>query len=235
MSIVNLLPEDYGDRRAARRTNAIALVLFAVVMASILAGVSVNQRGVNVTQAVLAHVTADYEDATKLISKLKELDQRKQNMQEKTKITSSLVERQPRSFILGTVTNAMPDTACITSYKLQIKKQAAEKPAPGTRVARNAPKAEDKFATELEISGLATTDLDVTAFMTNLQASPLVKSADMAHSKDKKVDIKDIRTNKKVGERVFRDFKVRVVLHDTDVMDIIAEQKKSEFSLAMGM
>ena len=229
MSLINLLPEDYTQRRAARRTNAIALVMFAVVMAGMLAGVSFNQKRVNSTQEVLTHVTGEYQNAAKLIEKLNQLDKTKKTAQEKTKMTGELVERQPRSYILALVTNALPETACVVSLKLySTKEKAPVAPVASGARTRGKEKPKEVFVTEMEITGLATTDLDVTMIMTNLKASPLMRTVNLLHTQDKQMDIKDPVTGKVVEQRVFRDFKLRVSLNsDVDVMDLLAEQRKT--------
>jgi len=235
MSLVNLLPEDFILRRAARRTNAIALVMFAVVMAGTLAGVSVNQRSVNSTQEVLAHVTGEYQNAAKVIEKLNYLDKTKKLMQEKTRVTGSLVEHQPKSYVLALVTNSLPETACVTSLKMAIKKvtiqpdKNAPKPARGQKPEVK----KDIFFTEMEIIGLATTDLDVSMLMEKLSASPLIDKVDLVYSQDKQIDIKSPVTEKVVEQRVFRDFKLRVALSpDVDVMDILTD--RGEFAMFRG-
>jgi len=219
MSLVNLLPEDFAHRRTARRTNTIALVMFTVVMGGILAGVSVNQRSVNSTRDVLAHVTSEYQDAAKLIEKLNQLDATKMVMQEKNKVTASLVERQPKSYVLALLTNSLPETACITSMKLTPKQAAANNP--NQRPGRG-PAAKDSTFTEIELMGLAVTDMDVAEMMTKLSSSPLVNKVDLIYSQDKQLDITDPVTNKIVTQRVFRDYKLRIALSpDVDVMDLL--------------
>jgi len=230
MSIVNLLPEDYADRRASRRTNGIALMMFTVVMAGILAAVFVNQKGVNTTQDVLDHVTGEYTNAAKLIDTLKELDKRKQTMQQKTKTTSALVERQPRSFLLATITNAMPEAACMTSLKMApVKKTDMVMPPPPAngKPQRNVkPVKVERIVTEVVITGLAATDLDVTKLMSSLKECPLVETVDLDYSGDRPTDLKHPDTNKTLTNRVYREYRIKMILNpDKDVLDILAEQK----------
>jgi len=229
MSIINLLPDDYLHRRAARRTNAICLVLFAIVMAGVLAGVAVSQRSVNNTQKVLDSVNADYEDASKLIEKLKTLDKQKQMMANKAELTTGLLERQPRSYLLAVVTNCMPETACIETLKLYPKKVIIA-PAPmaeGEKSKNRKPakgEKKDRTVVEMEITGLAATDVDVSTLMANLSMSPLSESVDLAYSQDKQIDITDPKTEKVLDKKTFREFQVRMVLKTgVDVLDIIGQ------------
>jgi len=228
MSIINLLPDDYLHRRAARRTNALCLVLFAIVMAGVLAGVAVSQRSVNNTQKVLDNVNADYADASKLIDRLQTLDKQKQMMAHKAELTTNLLERQPRSYLLAMVTNCMPETACIETLRLYPKKIiiAPTPPAEGEPQNRRGAKAEKKerSVVEMEITGLASTDVDVSTLMANLSMSPLSESVDLAYSQDKPIDIKDPKSDKVLDKKTFREFQVRMVLKPgVDVLDFVGQ------------
>jgi len=156
-------------------------------------------------------------------------------MQERTKVTGALVERQPKSYILALVTSSLPETACVTGMKVYLSKEKAPTvaAAPAARTARRG-KAEPKkdlFFTEMEIVGLATTDIDVQEIMTNLSASTLSRSVSLVYTQDKQMDIKDPVTNKVVEQRVFRDFKLRISFNpDVDVMNILAESRRNDLA-----
>ena len=169
MSIINLLPDDYLQRRRQQRTNGLCLTLFLVVMAGLAAAVGVLEQSFRRTRGVAAGLDAEYADAAKLITQLQELEARKQSMLHKAEQTAGLLERVPRSTLLAIITNALPRHASLTRFRL-VPKQIVSAAAPASDTTGNS-----KFqklqaqrtgtqVTEvltLEVDGLAGTDVDV--------------------------------------------------------------------------
>ncbi len=211
MSIINLLPEDYMQRRLQRRANLLCVVLFAVIMLGVGGAFAFSERSARNTRDVERRVDASYVDAARLLEQVRQLETQKGQMLRKAELTASLMERVPRSHLLAVVTNALPETACLTDFTLDRKKVVrAAAPADAKKPAKGAPLKVDQPVVFMEISGTAGTDVDVARFMANLARSPLASAVELDY------------TQEKAAENVtFREFKVRVELRsDVDVMSL---------------
>jgi len=214
MSLINLLPEEHVQRRRNRRANMLCLVLFGVVMASTIAAVCVSESSSRHTREVRDRVEASYAEATKLIAQLQSLEAKKTTLLRRAEQTASLLERVPRSYLLGMVTNALPKGASLKEVQLQRKKIISQRPA-ATKFAqhRNAAGASNMTREELTmtITGLAGTDVQVARFIANLARNRLASAVDLVYSEEELID-------KKIP---VREFQIDVVLRaDLDVIDI---------------
>ena len=136
-------------------------------------------------------------------------------------MTSSLVERVPRSTILAAVTNACPKNLSLLELKLRTenkKKAVAETSRRKTKYATTAKKrglGKEPVRTivKMTIIGLAGTDLEVAQFMTNLARYRLIESVDLVETKQKVVD-----------DRTVREFEITAnLMSDVDAIDIVGE------------
>ena len=188
MSTINLLPDDYLKRRWQARANRLCLLLFIVVIIGVLGAAVVSERSVENTLTVRDNVNDQYAEAGRLISQMQELEVRKARMLEKADLTSSLIERVPRSTLLAVVTNALPKGASLKELQLASKRILRATPA---RVVQKA--AADKVAVvkkvrdvavEMTATGLAGTDVQVARFIANLARNPLIRTVDLVYSKE---------------------------------------------------
>jgi Tfp pilus assembly protein PilN len=223
MSTINLLPEDYLQRRRQHRGNMICTVLFGVVIVSICAAAVVREQSNRRTREVCDRMSAAYADAAKLIDEVRQLEKQKANMLDKAKRSAALMERMPRSYLLAMLTNALPEGASLKSVRMVIqvvgegegdksKTKAAAVKAPA---AQKAP----QLAMALSITGKATTDVQVARFIALLAAHPLTDVVDLSYSKESR-DLQDKGT---------REFQLSVILKpDADVLDAIRAEQPDE-------
>jgi len=228
MTLINLLPEDYIRRKRAQRSNRLCLVLFVVVMAGVLAAAVVSQRSRANTQSVLDRVDNEYQQAASMMTELGQLQAQKQMMLEKAKSTSTLLERIPRSYLLAIVTNSLPPKASLLEVNLYPKQIIA--PADPSKDAKFAAKSGQVAAAllpsivEMDVSGLAETDVGVARFIANLARCPLAESVDLVYSQEKPFEIKNAKGDV-VAKPLLREFQVRMVLRsDMDVIDVIGKK-----------
>jgi len=209
MSTINLLPEDYLERRARRRSTVLCLVLFALVMSGVVAAAVVSRRSGQRTLEVRNRVNASYARAAELIAQMQELEGRKRAMCEKAQTTACLVERVPRSTLLAIIANALPQGASLTKFTLNTKVTRpvetdalrAEKKKKllskkGTKFdaakQKDLPEAPPTIV-EMEVTGLAHTDLQVARFMAELIRNQLLTSVDLVVSQEKIVQKVPVR------------------------------------------
>jgi Tfp pilus assembly protein PilN len=201
MSMINLLPDDYLIRRQQSRANFLCLALFLVVMTGVIAAAFVSDQSLGRTREILARIDADYEQAAKLLAELQQLQQQKTAMEAKARTTDALQERVPRSYLLGVITNSLPEGASLLDMQLQLKQVPSK--APGAKGA-------NPTLVEMEIRGLAGTDVDVAKFIATLAANPLIASVDLVYSQQKTVE-----------QVQLREFQLRSELKSgVDVLDV---------------
>ena len=223
MSTINLLPEDYLQRRRQHRGNMICTVLFGVVIISICAAAVVREQSTRRTREVCDRMSAAYADAAKLIDEVHHLEKQKANMLDKAKRSASLMERMPRSYLLAMLTNALPQGASLKSVRMVIQVVGeGEGDKPKTKAAAiKAPAAQKapQLVMALSITGKATTDVQVARFIARLAAHPLTDVVDLSYSKESK-DLQD---------KGMREFQLSVILKpDADVLDAIRAGQPDE-------
>ncbi len=222
MSTINLLPENYLHFRRQHRTNVIAIILFVVMIGAVFCAGLVSRRSLAHTQAVRNRVDTSYAEAAKLISQMHELEAQKIKMLGKAELTASLVERVPRSTLLAIITNALPDGASLKTLDLQTQKiirrtttvaDDSDKQT-GTKLTtepRNSPPVSAETMVCVEITGLATTDVQVARFIANLSRNPLMASVDLGYSEEKKI-----------RDMTVREFQIKIILKgEVDAIDFV--------------
>ena len=228
MSTINLLPEDYLQRRGQRRGNFICLMLLGVVMGSICGAALVSERSSRRTREVCERINAAYADAARLIDEVHQLEEQKRTMIQKAKMSAALMERLPRSCVLAMLTNALPRGASLQSVQMSVRTIHSVGPvlkpgSPGKPLTKHALVSANRqgkeesapdLAVQLEIKGKASTDVQVARFIANLARHCLTESVDLSYSKEA-----DSRK-----ETSTREFQLTVQLRpNADALDAIKE------------
>ena len=211
MSIINLLPEDYLRNRARKRANVLCLVLFAVVMTGVMAASAVTDQSSRNTRKVCEQVNDSYAEAARLIDQVNRLRDQKGTLLGKAEQASALQERVPRSFILGPLTNALPERASLTSIRLESRMADAERMSKFDAVSAQRGGKVPTLMVDLVVTGQAATDVDVARFIANLARSPLLVNVDLNYSEERTANNNPIR-----------EFQVKMeVKPGLDVLDVI--------------
>ncbi|MHC4448345.1 MAG: PilN domain-containing protein, partial [Planctomycetota bacterium] len=232
MHHASFLPEDYLAQKAERRTNLICLTLFVVVMIAVFGAFLVTNRQWTHVKRSQEAINARYREAAKQIQDLTELESQREQMLEKAELAAALVERVPRSILFAELINRMPDRMALTNFELESeqirtvrsagpKRQAARRGSvrrPRTReqVSVEPPKSEPpRYQVKLSMTGTAPTDLEVSHFMSELNAYSLLSSVTLDYSEEKEIN-----------DRVMRQFKIHMELDPTaDVRSVDALAK----------
>ena len=93
----SFLPEDYVQKRLEVRTNVICLSLFGVVMIALFGAYAVTARQALDDGRQAREVDQRIVDADHRLQQLDEMQARRQQMIQKAKVTSMLLERVPRT------------------------------------------------------------------------------------------------------------------------------------------
>src|SRR5688572_19534353 len=120
---LSFLPDDYLERKARRRTNAICAVLFCVVISAIGGAFTVTERSMRETQQQYERVQQEYTDAAKRIEQVQQMQDKQRKMAQQAELTAGLLEKVPRSFILAELTNGIPTGVSLLDFRLDSQLQ----------------------------------------------------------------------------------------------------------------
>jgi Tfp pilus assembly protein PilN len=182
---LSFLPDDYLERKARRRTNAICAVLFFVVISAIGGAFTVTEKSMREIEQQHADVTQQYTDAAKRIVQVQQMQEKQRTMAHQAELTASLLEKMPRSFVLAEITNDIPKGVSLLDFTLNStvvnrgaapaksafelrQSQVSGAPAP---VAGITPARARIYDVLMKISGVAQTDVQVAAFIAKLNIS----------------------------------------------------------------
>jgi len=216
MSLINLLPDDYLQKRAQQRANILCAVMFAIVMAAVGAAAVVSERNTRCTEEVRDQVNASYAEAARMLQQMRELEGQKRTMVQKAQATGSLLERVPRSFLLATITQALPENASLTSLDLTAQMTVSGPSQARSKFNGIAGRSQPQDVVMVaEVVGLAGTDVEVARFIANLLRNPLLNAVDLVFSQEKKFK-----------ETTVREFKVKMeIRNNIDVVDLLKPPK----------
>lgn len=201
MANMSFLPEDYLEKRSQRRTNILNLGLFVVVMGAVIGAFLVTDRQRGEVRTLKERVDQQFEEAARRLKQLDELQQRKQQMLHKARITATLLERIPRSLILAELVNDMPMPLSLLDLHMETKilKSPSRSASTALQAAkeRKAAKQNEKTPSEtppepdlpptevsLMLTGVAPTDVLVAQYMTALSQSPMFKDINLVYSEE---------------------------------------------------
>lgn len=229
MAKIDFVPNDYIQQRDSTRANFLYLVLFSALMGGIIVTFSIIKLQQKNVEAKLKVVNEKMTKAHEQISQLDDLKTKSSTMIKTMAVTGELIERVPKSVVLACVTNNLPGGVSLLDFKLKQKEiktptssasvsqyQAASAAASGTSTANS--KLEE---TQIELEGIAPSDIEVAAYIAQLEGSILLDNVELVESKEHNID--DI---------IFRRFKLKtvikneVLLTQEDIERIKAKRKQ---------
>jgi Tfp pilus assembly protein PilN len=208
---INFVPDDYVQKKESLRANTFYLVLFLIAM-SALAGtfavIKMRQRSALGEQMAVSKRMAD---ASTAIAQLEELQSKKKQMMKNVLLTAELVEPVPRSILLAALTNNLPAGTSLTVVDIAQQMPTAQAGSQANKydaAKKNAAKAaepkvspETLLETEIDIEGVAPSDIEVAQYISRLTSSILFEKVALVQSKESSVD-NDVR----------REFKLTAML-----------------------
>ena len=208
---INFVPDDYVQSKESRRTNWMYLVLLLVVMTALggsFTTIRIRQRACNVKEKLANERMTQIQEA---IQQFEELQTKRKVMMKTALTTTELLEPVPRSVLLASLTNNLP--AGVSLLKLSIIQKEPKhvnravstskyKAAQAEKTAAQQNGSQEKLLeTNIEIGGMASSDLQVAAYMERLGNSSLLDNVALVESKEYKVE-----------EGTFRQFKLTAML-----------------------
>jgi Tfp pilus assembly protein PilN len=215
MSNVDFVPSDYKQQRESNRANFLYLVLFSIVMAAIgvtFSAIKVRQSAV---ESELSAVMTKMSQAHDSITQLEDLKNKSKTMMKTMVLTAELLEPVPRSVVLAALTNNLPGGVSLIEMSLKEKVTKAA-PAPvskgkyktvGAKTEAAAEQPAKSTETNIEIVGIAPSDIEVANFISRLSDSILLENVSLVESKEHKIE-----------ETRFREFKLKAKLKKNMVL-----------------
>ncbi len=191
MQVTNFLPDDYLHRRGLRRANWMCLGIAAGVLL-LLGAVTGFVVIRSWTIAGMRHlVELQYQEASRQIANLKQLEQHKADLLRKVQLSTALLERVPRSHVLARLTNYLPEHTSLTSMTMQPQqiKRTPQKAVDGgaksqSTGGKNRPGNVLVTRVRFRLDGLAETDVEVAEYISRLHADPLFENVDLQFSEE---------------------------------------------------
>ena len=197
IKVTNFLPDDYQKRRLRRRANLIcSLIGGGTVLALGLTMIGLFLASLG-TAATRLQAEQQYQEASKQIEQLKQLEERKAGLVHKVELSTDLLERVPRSLLLARLVKYLPENTSLMTLAMKLEEievrapessKKAPEPASGDATKDTAAKAAAKPAMVkvktcvFHLTGLAPTDVEVAEFMSKLTSDPLFKDVDLRFS-----------------------------------------------------
>jgi Tfp pilus assembly protein PilN len=187
----------------------------------------VSEQSTSHTKEVREQVDSEFARAAQLINQLQTLESQRSVLLDKASSTAALMERVPRSYLLGFITNARPEGVWVDKLTLETDVSIGQPGAPPRRAKARAMKtasfspSSPVSSVTITLLGGASTDMEVARFIAELRLNPLVQSVELGHSREQKL-----------GDRMVRSF--RIVLRTMaggdamDAMEPAGEQESDE-------
>ncbi len=216
---LSFLPDDYLARKAIRRTNVIFAVLFLITVSGSAAAFTHAKNGVKEARATNDIARNDKAQAARPIEQFQKLQEKQRTMAMQAELTSSLIEKVPRSFLLAELTNSLPTGVSLVDLVLESKRKSAQQPkAPKTAFETKAAGSAAKpasttvqpvtFDVTMKVTGIASNDVQVAQFITKLNASRLLKDVNLV-----------ISDEFKNGDDLLRKFQIEMALNPSAEID----------------
>jgi len=208
---INFVPDDYVQSHETRRTNLMYLVLLMIVMMALGGSfmiIKIRQRTCDTKEKV---INARLNKIQENIQQFEDLQIRRKAMMKTALTTTELLEPVPKSVVLASLTNSLPPG--VSLLRLHV---IQNEPTPSVQAATNKYEAaqakraaatqqkvpqENTLETQIDIGGVAPSDLQVAAYIERLTNARLLDNVALVESKEHKTE-----------DGTFRQFKLSAKL-----------------------
>jgi Tfp pilus assembly protein PilN len=239
---LSFLPDDYLERKARRRTNAICAVLFCVVISAIGGAFTVTERSMREIEGQYDQIQQEFTDAAKRIDQVQQMQDKQRKMAQQAELTAGLLEKVPRSFILAELTNGIPDGVSLLDFKLASELQkanAAPKPKTAFEIRQAQVQAKQgqpnildiatpqakNYDVSMRLNGIAMSDDQVGDFIGTLGRSKMFNDVNLLFTEEYK--------DKENPDLKMRRFQIEMKLDPRAQVDVAAAKAMGEKTAAM--
>jgi len=202
MNDTSLLPDDFLAEARERRTNIAALLLFAVVLGGVALWYTRTNSAWHEIRDRQEQVRQSFASVAEQIRDMQEQETTRREMLDKAQLALSLVDPVPRSILLAELVDRLPERVSLVDLELRSQpiKRPAAKPAEASGAARSkaargrgdaaaTPARPDpvRYAIDGVLTGIAPNDLDVSAYLQQLNELDLLESVRLEVSEEKTI------------------------------------------------
>jgi Tfp pilus assembly protein PilN len=195
MDRIDFMPEDYVQRKESHRANFFYLALVGIIAAAMLGTFTVLKVRQKAVEGENKAVDKRMAVAQQSIKQLEDLQNRRQEMMKTALFAAELIEPVPRSAILALLTNALPDEVSLVRVRI-VQKKLQQMPAAvkssnqyeATKMAAERKTPGQDYITELEMEGLAASDIGVADYIASLSGAKLLENVCLVHSMQKELN-----------------------------------------------
>jgi Tfp pilus assembly protein PilN len=239
MPNINFVPDDYIQNNESRRTNLFCVVMLLIVMIGLMGAFGIIKMRQTACAAQESLVNGKMAHMQEAIKQFEQLQSRRKEMMKTALMTAELLEPLPRSIVLASLTNELPAGTSLMDVKFNQKEPSptkssqtsnyqAKKTGTGGKDDPETPKVsiEQAMETQIDIGGIAPSDLQVAAYIERLGTSPLFDGVALVESKEYKT----------TENTLLREFKLRAALRksvrltEQEVTKIRAGAEKSIYN-----
>lgn len=229
---LSFLPDDYLERKAQRRTNAVCAILFLLVIGGVGSAFTLSEKATETIEKQHRKIEEAYVNEAKRIEQVRQMHEKQQRMAHQADLTASLLEKVPRSNILAEVTNCLAPGVSLLEFTMEsrLRVKASNTPTAMTAYekrkaeregnrnkASDAPAEAKSFDVYMKIAGTAYNDGQVAQFIAKLSKSKLLKDVNLSESAEFNV-----------GDDKLRKFQIEMQL-DPDVdISSLAKSRAAE-------
>jgi len=194
---LSFLPDDYLERKAARRTNAICAVMFLLVIGGVGSAFTISENATKLIDKQYNKIEEQYVSEAKRIEQVSQMHEKQRRMARQAELTASLLEKVRRSDILAEITNCMSPGVSLLEFNLESKPRvkAGATAAPtltayeikkmqreNANKAQEAPKESEakEYDVFMKVTGTAYNDGQVSQYIARLNASKILKDVNLS-------------------------------------------------------
>ena len=199
---VSFLPEDYLDGKIQKRTSLICTMLFAIVIAAVGVAFWMTEKSVKAVGVEHDNVNRQFLEAAIPIERFHKMQDQRLKMELRAALSSSLIEKAPRSYLLAEVTRSLPAHVSLLDFGLDSRPRviAAAAASPNAFEIKKPDAKTDTgpryYDVSFKITGTAENDMQVAAFMNQLARSPLFREVNLVVSDEFQLSPKDVKLRK---------------------------------------
>lgn len=196
---LSFLPEDYLERKKEIRSTLICGALFLLAMGLMGAAFWFSEESTRKLETSAKDIDTQFIRDAERIKQVGQMQERQSRMAWQAEVTSSLLEKVPRSLILAEYTNLLPTGASLLDITLDSKVvTTASAAVPGNKTALDSKKdakaaaeataralmAPRQYDVTMKVVGMAQNDGQVAQYLKKLSQSPLFKDVNLTYTEE---------------------------------------------------
>ncbi|MCK5113822.1 MAG: PilN domain-containing protein [Phycisphaerae bacterium] len=234
MSAMNLLPESYIKRQFRERLDLMCILIFAVIMGGAIIVDRMTRSSFDDAREKYTNASVTSKSASGLTGEFMALKRTKNEMMAQAQDAMKMEERIPRSYLLGVITNSLPEAISLTKIQLEttIPEPEKKEKETGSNVLHRkssseqpdadeppAPKPDPIVTVTIEGVSVSKNDYEVAELIRTLKSKGLFKTIEPLYARQQESKKSD---KSAVGGAELREFGIKMeLLNEVDIRALI--------------